>query len=85
MQPNYAMVYPYPTEGARRKKATMSATYQHAVRQFHPTGYSQPYFAGAVVREGSSRARELCRHQHTTRAEAIACARHLAKLRNLGM
>ena len=85
MQAMCAMVYPYPTDGARRKAKTMTAAYRHEVRKFHPTGYSQPYFAGAVVREGSRRAREVCKHQHTTEAEAVECAQHLAKLRNLGM
>ena len=63
----------------------MTTTYQPEVRKYHPQGWDRGYWAGITKRDGAKRVTDICRHQHTTREEAIECARHLAKLRNLGM
>lgn len=60
----------------------MKKVYQPLVRQYHPTGFREPYFAGCTKRDGNSRMTDICAHQHAGEAEAQGCADHLAHIRN---
>ena len=60
----------------------MSRPYVAFVRKHHPQGWDHPFWAGTTRREGNRRATDVCRHQHTSEADALRCAQHLADLRN---
>ena len=62
----------------------MTSPYVAFVRKHHPQGWDHPFWAGTTRREGNRRATDVCRHQHTSAADALRCAEHLADLRNTG-
>ena len=62
----------------------MTSSYVAFVRKHHPQGWDHPFWAGVTRREGNRRATNICRHQHTSEADALRCAEHLTDLRNTG-
>ena len=62
----------------------MTRPYVAFVRRHHPQGWDHPFWAGVTRREGNRRATDVCRHQHTSEADTLRCAEHLADLRNTG-
>ena len=62
----------------------MTSPYVAFVRKHHPQGWAYSFWAGVTRREGNRRATDVCRHQHTSEADALRCAEHLADLRNTG-
>ena len=62
----------------------MTRPYVAFVRKYHPQGWDHCFWAGITRREGNRRATDVCRHLHTSKADALHCAEHLAYLRNTG-
>ena len=62
----------------------MTSPYVAFVRKHHPQGWDHCFWVGTTRREGNRRATDVCRHQHTSEADALRCAEHLADLRNTG-
>ena len=60
----------------------MTSPYVAFVRKHHPQGWAYSFWAGVTRREGNRRATDVCRHLHTSEADALRCAQHLADLRN---
>ena len=62
----------------------MTSPYVAFVRKHHPQGWAYPFCAGITRHECNRRATDACRHLHTSEADALRCAEHLADLRNTG-
>ena len=58
----------------------MTRPYVAFVRKYHPQGWDHCFWAGITRREGNRRATDVCRHLHTSEADALRCAEHLADL-----
>lgn len=58
----------------------MTRPYVAFARKHHPQGWAHPCWAGTTRSEGNLRATDVCRHQHTSEADALRCAGHLADL-----